>query len=104
GRRRHTRLVSDWSSDVCSSDLTLATGDRRWQAPVRGARLAVADDHATIIAATPRAITALDPTGRTRWQTPLPAAFADAAPDRIKIGRASCRGGEESSARAGTLH
>src|SRR5262249_58009983 len=21
GRRRHTRLVSDWSSDVCSSDL-----------------------------------------------------------------------------------
>src|SRR5438093_13518850 len=23
-RRRHTRLVSDWSSDVCSSDLVLA--------------------------------------------------------------------------------
>src|SRR5438046_10175756 len=23
-RRRHTRLVSDWSSDVCSSDLTAA--------------------------------------------------------------------------------
>src|SRR5437016_8714930 len=23
-RRRHTRLVSDWSSDVCSSDLKLA--------------------------------------------------------------------------------
>src|SRR5438093_12463521 len=22
-RRRHTRLVSDWSSDVCSSDLSL---------------------------------------------------------------------------------
>src|SRR5258706_6895289 len=22
-RRRHTRLVSDWSSDVCSSDLTI---------------------------------------------------------------------------------
>src|SRR5262249_58548053 len=22
-RRRHTRLVSDWSSDVCSSDLTM---------------------------------------------------------------------------------
>src|SRR5438046_9381117 len=27
-RRRHTRLVSDWSSDVCSSDLVLAT--ERW--------------------------------------------------------------------------
>src|SRR5258706_5745119 len=24
-RRRHTRLVSDWSSDVCSSDLSLGT-------------------------------------------------------------------------------
>src|SRR5262249_56544128 len=24
-RRRHTRLVSDWSSDVCSSDLTTKT-------------------------------------------------------------------------------
>src|SRR5262249_60125909 len=24
-RRRHTRLVSDWSSDVCSSDLGLPT-------------------------------------------------------------------------------
>src|SRR5438046_9587427 len=28
-RRRHTRLVSDWSSDVCSSDLPdAATGKR----------------------------------------------------------------------------
>ena len=27
-RRRHTRLVSDWSSDVCSSDLSLAEGGR----------------------------------------------------------------------------
>src|SRR5438046_10135978 len=25
-RRRHTRLVSDWSSDVCSSDLHLQNG------------------------------------------------------------------------------
>src|SRR5437016_10126731 len=25
-RRRHTRLVSDWSSDVCSSDLKAAPG------------------------------------------------------------------------------
>src|SRR5262249_59318314 len=41
-RRRHTRLVSDWSSDVCSSDLThpysagalVSTVDdlARWQA------------------------------------------------------------------------
>src|SRR5262249_57954607 len=25
-RRRHTRLVSDWSSDVCSSDLQVIAG------------------------------------------------------------------------------
>src|SRR5437016_5241406 len=36
-RRRHTRLVSDWSSDVCSSDLPL--GDVHGRAPgCRGAR------------------------------------------------------------------
>src|SRR5438093_10323680 len=28
-RRRHTRLVSDWSSDVCSSDLTMAAFSTR---------------------------------------------------------------------------
>src|SRR5262249_57889767 len=28
-RRRHTRLVSDWSSDVCSSDLCFASRHRR---------------------------------------------------------------------------
>src|SRR5215213_7818224 len=27
-RRRHTRLVSDWSSDVCSSDLRLRPANR----------------------------------------------------------------------------
>src|SRR5258706_11855177 len=36
-RRRHTRLVSDWSSDVCSSDLKLGIGNphpkrRNWTA------------------------------------------------------------------------
>src|SRR5262249_61904217 len=29
-RRRHTRLVSDWSSDVCSSDL-LRSRSRAWR-------------------------------------------------------------------------
>src|ERR1019366_7690269 len=28
-RRRHTRLVSDWSSDVCSSDLIVISSRRR---------------------------------------------------------------------------
>src|SRR5262249_59453644 len=30
-RRRHTRLVSDWSSDVCSSDLLAPGGGRLLQ-------------------------------------------------------------------------
>src|SRR5438093_1744285 len=28
-RRRHTRLVSDWSSDVCSSDLSITRSTAR---------------------------------------------------------------------------
>src|SRR5262249_59749321 len=32
-RRRHTRLVSDWSSDVCSSDLKTEGPRRRDQLP-----------------------------------------------------------------------
>ena len=33
-RRRHTRLVSDWSSDVCSSDLN---GNKIWDRTIGGA-------------------------------------------------------------------
>src|SRR5437016_6489909 len=32
-RRRHTRLVSDWSSDVCSSDLLDTRAGRAGRAP-----------------------------------------------------------------------
>src|SRR5215213_148296 len=31
-RRRHTRLVSDWSSDVCSSDLVHVHTSDEWRA------------------------------------------------------------------------
>src|SRR5437763_8519513 len=31
-RRRHTRYIGDWSSDVCSSDLTVATADTDYPA------------------------------------------------------------------------
>src|SRR5437016_11820294 len=36
-RRRHTRLVSDWSSDVCSSDLTACCSTRS-SSPSPGSR------------------------------------------------------------------
>src|SRR5947199_7981537 len=34
-RRRHTRCLSDWSSDVCSSDLEQLRGDRSELGPLR---------------------------------------------------------------------
>src|SRR5258706_5003705 len=41
-RRRHTRLVSDWSSDVCSSDLAVLPTDH----PLREKRYLSAGDFA----------------------------------------------------------
>src|SRR5262249_60110660 len=35
-RRRHTRLVSDWSSDVCSSDLSIVNVVSSGVLPVAG--------------------------------------------------------------------
>src|SRR5438046_8786043 len=46
-RRRHTRLVSDWSSDVCSSDLRTrggpGTGEERGVGAADGPRADVED-------------------------------------------------------------
>src|SRR5574341_785580 len=39
-RRRHTRLVGDWSSDVCSSDLVGAPDDARTEELTLAARRA----------------------------------------------------------------
>src|SRR5262249_58161306 len=56
-RRRHTRLVSDWSSDVCSSDLPVELehllGFRDTMPP--GVRLAplLQDQHLTVLSAAP---------------------------------------------------
>src|SRR5215213_11357067 len=43
-RRRHTRLVSDWSSDVCSSDLEISTDkvDAEVPAPASGTLVSIA--------------------------------------------------------------
>src|SRR5262249_57405759 len=42
-RRRHTRLVSDWSSDVCSSDLSAFE-------PADSGRRLIVNDHVQAIA------------------------------------------------------
>src|SRR5947199_8024049 len=41
-RRRHTRCLSDWSSDVCSSDLGLSRLDGAHLAPPRESSCAIA--------------------------------------------------------------
>src|SRR5437762_9486622 len=33
-RRRHTRYIGDWSSDVCSSDLQVSQSVDRWLSPL----------------------------------------------------------------------
>src|SRR5438046_7867968 len=40
-RRRHTRLVSDWSSDVCSSDLACTALITRDALPISGSSVDV---------------------------------------------------------------
>src|SRR5205814_7731312 len=50
-RRRHTRCLSDWSSDVCSSDLIFlaeAGGDTDTNAAVAGALLGAREGEASI--------------------------------------------------------
>src|SRR4029453_19144080 len=42
-RRRHTRSLCDWSSDVCSSDLLVAGLDRHFRGP-RLVRTLIMDD------------------------------------------------------------
>src|SRR5258706_7424726 len=37
-RRRHTRLVSDWSSDVCSSDLSVTLSSANDLSPIQAQR------------------------------------------------------------------
>src|SRR5262249_59978494 len=83
-RRRHTRLVSDWSSDVCSSDLAAGRGP--------GGRV-----HRRRRAVARRAY------GRRSgwpWRPPLPGGRAGA---RSEIGRASCRERVEVSVGGGSV-
>src|SRR5438034_3511699 len=42
-RRRHTRSLCDWSSDVCSSDLVSARSDSRTLATYKGGTFRVKD-------------------------------------------------------------
>src|SRR5205814_3637335 len=84
-RRRHTRCLSDWSSDVCSSDLRrrLAVGTTRADAPIQiwdgvaGMPIAILEGHEHVVHAL-----AFDSNGSR---------LASGGEDRVEIGRASCR-------------
>src|SRR5262245_63502530 len=89
-RRRHTRCLSDWSSDVCSSDLLVDDPVALVEEVVE-----VADDGAEVLAGRDRAPSAdgMEPdrdrlVGQQRRRV-------------VQIGRASCRERVESAVGAG---
>src|SRR5262245_63210116 len=92
-RRRHTRCLSDWSSDVCSSDLV---ADRRL---VRHRSKAAALVTALLMAV-PLAGCGDKPQVAPE-RPPAPVAVATAIAQ--EIGRASCRERVKSSVGGGTL-
>src|SRR5262249_59496245 len=94
-RRGHTILVSDWSSDVCSSDLAVAVriGDTRYpQGPASGGSK-------TTGSITPAARNAAHAAKLRLLEQVAPA--LEAKPEELamaggrEIGRAACRGGGE---------
>src|SRR5699024_11879725 len=89
-RRRHTRSKRDWSSDVCSSDLTpTARSGVTLRPEVPSASTAVA---ATIVGTPPKSA---PHTGTASTATTAPPSRSTA-----KIGRASCRERGEDRERA----
>src|SRR5262249_58919672 len=89
-RRRHTRLVSDWSSDVCSSDLK------------RASRRATTTSSYRVSTQNPRGLRCTGSSARNRWYVGYGSATNSGAiglkekssigrPPRGKIGRASCK-------------
>src|SRR5262245_65749517 len=80
-RRRHTRCLSDWSSDVCSSDLTPSRSSRNCGSPPPAEANRSSSKICSVFVY------------EKYW--PLPSRAA-------KIGRASCREGGEVSVGAGS--
>src|SRR5207302_4342749 len=97
-RRRHTSFSRDWSSDVCSSDLSRS---RRWCQG--GANDAV--EHAAIAPPWHHLRDLLLETGRIEPIRDYDERYlAIRTPDVLEIGRASCRERVGGSARAAACH
>src|SRR5262249_59954062 len=78
-RRRHTRLVSDWSSDVCSSDLGIAVAARERRPPGAAPDLVELGEERRIVGGE------LHHLGEIGLRAP------DRETLHLEIGRASCR-------------
>src|SRR5437016_9581397 len=65
-RRRHTRLVSDWSSDVCSSDLERSRDSVSYEAESRDRSCPAAGQPGAIDRSEERRV---GKEGRSRWWT-----------------------------------
>src|SRR5690606_40805008 len=100
-RRRHTRFSRDWSSDVCSSDLTRGGGALRAARGAGGEQTSTRGVHLGFNASP----ALIGPSGEAPFLSelaslpPLPAPPAPGG----QIGRASCRVGVWSSLAAGAL-
>src|SRR5437762_8931865 len=78
-RRRHTRYIGDWSSDVCSSDLVATTLFTREMSAIRKSSLNLAGFHQLLLFA------------ETSTRTPGPIVCPKQKCWTLQIGRASCR-------------
>src|SRR5262249_56913670 len=98
-RRRHTRLVSDWSSDVCSSDLIEAyVSGEGGSSPLPTGTVTFKDGTTTLGTGTldgsSNAVIFTVTGGLSVGSHSLSAAYGE-------IGRASCRGGVGGAVGAG---
>jgi serine/threonine protein kinase/outer membrane protein assembly factor BamB len=69
------------------SAYSLATGVGRWQAAVRGARLAGTLDGRAVVVASDSEVSAIDTSGNVLWETPLPQTLAGTAVDTLIAGK-----------------
>jgi hypothetical protein len=63
----------------------VATGAELWQVDQRGARVAVAPDGRSVVAASEQGLSALRLNGATIWETPYPDAVLGTVADRVSV-------------------
>src|SRR5205814_6547329 len=93
-RRRHTRCLSDWSSDVCSSDLSRSGGDNEHEA-TRRLKTEFLIQWSSLTSAAAARTNATSPRVLVLAATNLPWAIDDAARRRFVLRSEERRVGKE---------